>query len=131
MHRVLKPGGMLGLIWNSRDESLKWVARMSAIIEPYEGDAPRFHSGSWRAAFPAPGFAPLEEQRFRNDHVGPPETVVIDRLLSTSFIAALPAMERERVAAELRAFIAATPELAGRNEVTVPYLTYAFSTKRL
>lgn len=33
--RVLRPGGVLGLIWNVRDERVDWVARMSAIMHPF------------------------------------------------------------------------------------------------
>jgi SAM-dependent methyltransferase len=131
MHRVLKPGGTLGLIWNSKDDSLGWVKRFFAIIEPYEGDAPRFHNRKWREVFPAPGFAPLVEERFRNDHVGPPEAVIVDRMLSVSFIASLPDEERNAVADKLRAFAASEPELAGKAEISVPYFTFAFSAKRL
>lgn len=32
IHRVLKPGGQLGLIWNVRDESIGWVAALTRII---------------------------------------------------------------------------------------------------
>jgi len=42
IHRVLKPGGRLGLVWNVRDESVDWVAEITRIITPYEGDTPRF-----------------------------------------------------------------------------------------
>jgi SAM-dependent methyltransferase len=131
MHRVLKPGGQLGLIWNSKDDSVDWVARLFAIIEPYEGNVPRFHTGRWRDVFPAPGFAPLQESRYRNDHVGPAESVIVDRLLSVSFISSLPDTEREAVADRLRAFAAAEPSLAGRSEITVPYSTFVYSAKRL
>ncbi len=55
--RVLKPGGALGLIWNVRDERIGWVAALAAIVAPYEGGAPRYHSQRWRKLFPAPGFA--------------------------------------------------------------------------
>lgn len=51
IHRVLKPEGRLGLVWNVRDESVAWVAAITAIITPYEGDTPRFHTGRWREAF--------------------------------------------------------------------------------
>lgn len=52
MRRVLTAeGGRLGLVWNVRDESLDWVAEITRIITPYEGDAPRFYKGDWRRPF--------------------------------------------------------------------------------
>jgi len=131
MRRVLKIGGALGLIWNVRDESVDWVAALTRIIAPYEGDAPRFASGRWSAVFPADGFSPLEQRRYPHAHVGPAERVVVDRVLSTSFIAALSAAERDKVAGEVRALIAATPALAGRAELAFPYETPAFACVRI
>jgi SAM-dependent methyltransferase len=131
MHRVLRPGGILGLIWNTKDDSVPWVRSISTITEPYEGDAPRFHSGAWRTVFPAGGFGPLNEDRFPHEHRGAPETVIIDRVLSISFIASLPASEREAVVARLRNLVATDPSLAGQAEIAVPYTTLAYSTERL
>ena len=130
IHRVLKPGGRLGLIWNIRDESFDWCAAMTAIMDPYEGGTPRYRSGEWRNVFPAEGFGPLHEQQFRNGHTGHPEQVIVERVLSTSFIAALPRPEQLIVAARLRDLIAMTPSLNRREEVTVPYRTVAFSCVR-
>jgi SAM-dependent methyltransferase len=127
IRRVLRPGGVLGLIWNVRDESIAWVAALSRLMSPYEGDVPRYHRQEWRRVFPAPGFGPLREQHFHNLHRGSPERVILDRILSVSFIAALPTTARDKVAADIRALIAATPELAGRAEVAFPYDTAAFS----
>jgi SAM-dependent methyltransferase len=127
IHRVLRPGGFLGLIWNVRDESVDWAAAMTAIMAPFEGDAPRYRSGEWRKLFPAEGFGPLREQHFPNGHTGPPEQVIVDRVLSTSFIAALERPKQHIVAARLRDLIAMSPALRGRDEVTVPYETVAFS----
>jgi SAM-dependent methyltransferase len=125
IHRVLKPGGSLGLVWNVRDESVPWVAALTRIMKPFEGDAPRYHSQKWRNAFPAQGFGPLREKRFPHRHTGPPEQVIIERILSVSFMAALPPDQRERVTSQLRHVIAAYPELAGKSEVTFPYETLA------
>jgi SAM-dependent methyltransferase len=128
--RVLRPGGRLGLIWNVRDETVPWVAALSAITDPHEGGAPRYRTGAWRAPFPSPEFGPLAERRFSHVHRGPPEAVIVDRTLSVSFIAALPEAERARIAGAVRALIAATPELAGRETVEFPYETAAFSCVR-
>ncbi|WP_323117854.1 class I SAM-dependent methyltransferase [Burkholderia alba] len=128
IHRVLKPGGRLGLIWNMRDARVGWVARLDRIVDRYEGDTPRYQSGAWRGAFPFPGFGPLHEAHFSIGHAGSPEDVVLNRVRSTSFIAALPDGERARVDAQVRALIDAEPELRGRDTVTVPYETAAFVT---
>jgi SAM-dependent methyltransferase len=131
IHRVLKPGGAFGLVWNVRDDSVQWVAALTAIMKPFEGDAPRYHSQKWRDVFPADGFSPLRERQFSNRHTGPPEKVIIDRILSVSFMAALPLEEREQVAAQLREIIASYPELAGKTQVTFPYETLACVCNKL
>jgi SAM-dependent methyltransferase len=131
MHRVLKPGGILGLIWNTKDASVPWVKAAFDIAEPYEGDAPRFYTGAWRSAFPARGFGPLREERFAHEHRGAPETVIVDRLLSVSFISALSDTERDKVVTRLRALIATDPAIAGKAEIAVPYTTFAFTAERL
>ncbi|MGO9419734.1 class I SAM-dependent methyltransferase [Roseiarcus sp.] len=125
IRRVLKVGGALGLVWNVRDERVSWVAALSAILRRYEDDAPRHESGAWRLAFPAPGFSPLAERRFAYAHEGPPERVIVDRVLSISYVAALGRAERAKVEDAVRALIAATSELAGRERVAFPYETIA------
>lgn len=131
MHRVIVPGGRLGLVWNVRDETVPWVARLTELITPYEGDTPRFHTGAWREPFPHPGFGPLEETRIPHGHTGPAEQVIVDRILSVSFIAALPPDERERLASRIRDLIGSDPALAGKAEVTFPYVTLAIAADRL
>ncbi|SNS09202.1 Methyltransferase domain-containing protein [Sphingomonas laterariae] len=127
MRRVLSPGGMLGLIWNGRDERVPWVAALSTITNRYEGDTPRYRTGAWRQAFPAPGFTVVGERHVGHIHAGTAEQVVLQRTLSVSFIAALPAEDRQQVEREVRALIARTPELAGGRDVAFPYETSMFA----
>lgn len=130
IRRVLKPGGRLGLVWNRRDESVGWVERLGLLVSRREGDAPRAAKGEWRKVFPAKGFGPLHEASFGHAHDGGPEDVIVARVLSTSFIAALSDAERETVAREVRACIASEPELAGKTTVSVPYVTQAYWAER-
>ncbi|MEM5430862.1 class I SAM-dependent methyltransferase [Cupriavidus oxalaticus] len=131
IRRVLRPGGRLGLVWDVRDESVDWVAQLTAIMTPYEGDAPRFYKGDWQRVFPAEGFGPMALHSLPYAHVGPPRQVIVDRVMSVSFIASLPGTEQERVRAALQAVIDGHPALAGRQEVAFPYRTEAYSCARL
>jgi len=131
IHRVLEPGGAFGLVWNLRDESVPWVAALTRIMQPFEGDAPRFHSQKWRDVFPAEGFSPLREKRFANHHTGSPEKVIINRIFSVSFMAALAREQQEQVAEQMRQVIANSPDLAGKAQVTFPYETLACVCNKL
>jgi SAM-dependent methyltransferase len=130
-HRVLRPGGRLGLIWNVRDESVDWVAAITKIITPYEGNAPRFHKGDWRKPFSGKYFTPMGKATYRHQHVGTAQEVIVDRCLSISFIAILPPDERSKVADQLNALIASHPALRGRDSITFPYRTEAYGSTRL
>ena len=130
IHRVLRPGGRLGLVWNVRDESVDWVRAMTGIMSPFEGDTPRFHSGRWRLPFTGRFFTELEETVFPHQHVGDPQAVIVDRTLSVSFIANLPASGRAGVEAKLLDLIASHPDLRDRETIAFPYLTHAFRCSR-
>ncbi len=130
IHRVLKPGGRLGLIWNARDESVDWVAQLTKLIDPHQGGAPRYRTNNWRKAFDGNSqFTPLEEKHFRYVHRGPPE-MVVDRVGSISFIAALPASQRNRVLGEVRYLLATHAATQDLTEIALPYRTDAFVCSR-
>ena len=131
IYRVLKPEGRLGLVWNVRDESVDWVAAITAIITPYEGDTPRFHTGRWREAFTGEYFSEPEMTCFPYSHVGSPQEVIMDRFLSVSFIAALPDAAKAVVTAQLQVLIDTHPALKGRDTVAFPYQTQAYVCHRL
>lgn len=126
--RVLTPGGRLGLVWNVRDESLDWVAQLTSIIDPHEGNAPRYRSGRWRAAFDESElFEPLALAQFRQVVKGPPQ-MVVDRVMSISFIAALSAEEQTVVEEQVRGLLASHPQTRGAVEIEFPYRTDVFVT---
>jgi ubiquinone/menaquinone biosynthesis C-methylase UbiE len=118
IHRVLRPGGGLALLWNTRDESVEWVARLSEVIEPYRSGAPGQRAGAWRSAFSETDlFTPLQERRFVHEQELDRQALVA-RVESISFISALPDDEREQV-------LRKTDELfEGEDRMVLPYRTH-------
>lgn len=131
IHRVLRPGGRLGLVWNVRDESIDWVARLTELVTPLEGDAPRFHRGTWREPFDGLLFGALRESVFGYLHTGSAQEVIIDRFMSVSFIAALPDAPRAAFELRLRELVDTHPALCAAGTVAFPYRTHAYWCERL
>ncbi len=126
--RVLRPGGALALAWNVRDESVPWVAALTALVEERTGGRPyddhREHR--WEDVVAgAGGFGPLVCERFPNPV---PTTVagVLDRLRSTSFVAALGEGDRDALIAEAARLLAGAPELDGMDAFPYPHDTVLY-----
>jgi SAM-dependent methyltransferase len=129
--RVLRPGGGLGLVWNTRDEALSWSRQVSRIVARYRWMNPRARSRRWRPAFAAENspFGPLHEARFRHAQRGTPE-MFVDRTLSVSVIANLSPAQQREVANEVRTVLRTDPSSRGRTTLTLPYETQVFWSYR-
>lgn len=116
--RVLRPRGQLALVWNIRDESIPWIRELTALLAPYEGETPRYHTMKWREAFSTP----LQHEIFpyvqRTTHAG-----LRDRMTSISFISALPEAERANFLRKLDQLMATQPEPLELSYRTHLYLT--------
>jgi SAM-dependent methyltransferase len=103
IHRVLRPGGHLALLWNVRLLDDPGQAAVEELIAPYTGEIPRHRSGEWRGPVEASDlFGPLEERGFPNDQSLDAD-VLVDRVASTSAIAALDPPERDALLERVRA----------------------------
>lgn len=103
--RVLRRGGHLVTVWNVRDESVQWMTAYTSVIDQHAADAPRYRTMAWRRAINADArFSPVDEWRMANPYLTD-VAGILDRALSTSFIAALPAEEQEQVAREITAIV--------------------------
>jgi SAM-dependent methyltransferase len=129
IHRVLRPEGALGLIWNTRDEASDWSERLTEIFDRLAGEgAPRYRSGRWREALQRSQlFGPLHHRLAYHVHHVTPEAF-LDRVLSVSYVAAASENERARVLAQVNELIATDPELGG-HEIAIPYRTDVFWTR--
>ncbi|MGH9034962.1 MAG: class I SAM-dependent methyltransferase [Acidimicrobiia bacterium] len=130
IHRVLHPGGRLGLVWNVRDESVDWVAALTRLIDSHVGAGPTFRSGAWHRAFESTSlFGPLHAATFPHE-----QRVDIDgvlaRVASISYIAALPESGRRKVADQVRVLLADHPDTARRDEFVILHHTEVFWCER-
>lgn len=123
--RVLRPGGVLGLVWNVRDTSVDWVERLGAVIRGSAAER-MIETGSVRVA---PPFGALERRDVRWAR---PMTVdaLVAMAASRSYVIALSSEERAGVLDGVRELVATHPETAGRDVLDLPYLTSAFRAVR-
>jgi SAM-dependent methyltransferase len=124
IHRVLRPGGALALVWNRRRMDDPLNQAIEELTTPHRGRTSTFHTGAWRAAFERTKlFGPFEERIFPNEQSLDADRLV-DRVASISFIAALGEQERTEVLRAARA-------LAGPAGVTIHHDTEVQVADRL
>jgi SAM-dependent methyltransferase len=121
--RVLRPGGTLGLIWNTRDVSVGWTAEYGRIIE---GGSDHMDQG---APTVGPPFRALEHHEVRWSQPTTPEGLV-ELAASRSYLITAPPAEQEAILEAVRGLTRTHPELAGRTELELPYVTECFRTLR-
>jgi GrpB-like predicted nucleotidyltransferase (UPF0157 family)/SAM-dependent methyltransferase len=127
---ALREDGGIGLIWNVRDESVGWVARWTEIVEQVSDGAPRERIAAWRDALAVTElFDGPESATFANPHPVPRE-LVVERVASTSFFAALDDDRREELLAEFRDLLDTDPGTQGRERISVPYRTEVHVLRR-
>ncbi len=124
IHRVLRPRGRLAVIWNAWDENVPWVSEVMGIVHAHAAGAPQQRTSPWARRLAATAlFSPLTQNTFPNLVTGGRD-VLVARILSTSYIAALPAPGREQVARDVLAIADRDPATAGREMIAMPYTTH-------
>lgn len=132
IHRVLKPQAALALIWNQRDERVDWVKALADSIAQYEADTPRFHKQTWKHVFQQQSlFRAVELQTFDHVQQGTVEDVVINRLLSTSFIAAMPQAQQQQLSHQFEHIIHTYTGKHPHDYLDFPYTTYAYFFEKI
>ncbi len=124
--RVLRPGGSLGIVFNERDTREPWVAELSTIIrwdERQRWRVPYTVEVDWAAvvAEHGPQFGPA--QRYDSTYIQPMDAgTLVQRVLSTSYIARLPQPEQAAIADRVRDLVA--PPGAS---FELPYVSVAYA----
>jgi SAM-dependent methyltransferase len=119
--RVLRPGGVFGPLWNLRDESVAWVARLSELVS--RDDSSTLQGPLAADAFGA-AFGPVERAEFPNGRRHTTESLV-EVMLSRSYVLTASPRRRAEIEARVRELAAGLPQ-----PFELPYLTRAYRAAR-
>ena len=113
--RVLRPGGRLGLVWNTRDERLGWIREFGRIVGP-ERDI----TGT-KVDLPS-RFTDVESHHVEWTNYLTPQAL-IDYVASRSYCITSPDEVRTRTLGQVRELLATHPALTNSEGIAVPYIT--------
>ena len=127
LYRVIKEDGWLVLIWNQRDIQVNWVKALADLIQPFEGDTPRYHNNAWQDVFQEQSLFTFKQHiTFPFSHHGTVEQVVINRLLSTSFISAMPSHQQFEMKQKFENILRDYTHKTAQDEINFPYITHVY-----
>ncbi|WP_341935053.1 class I SAM-dependent methyltransferase [Microbacterium sp. LWO14-1.2] len=122
--RVLRDGGVLGLIWNIRDECVEWVRRLTAIMHGSHAEVMLAEGGPEVA----PPMGALEEQSW--EWVRPITRELLHRMAaSRSYIITASDDEKLRIRHDMDALFDELG-LDGDATIDLPYVTRAFRSRK-
>ncbi len=123
--RVLRSGGVLGLIWNIRDDAVDWVRRLTEAMGGSNAEVLLATTGP-RVAEP---YESLEHHEWRWERrITLPQ--LRDLVVSRSDIITASAERRAAIDAAVDGVLASVPGLADGGSVALPYVTHAFRARR-
>ncbi|MGV1036786.1 MAG: class I SAM-dependent methyltransferase [Candidatus Nanopelagicales bacterium] len=122
--RVIKPGGVLGILWNLRDDRVAWIAELNEQVPL--ADTYQWFKDHERPTLPG-SFGPIELAEF--EHVQTTDAEGLAGLYSTFSVVGLRE-DRDELLDTVRAFAATHPQLAGKPTVEIPYVCKVFTAVR-
>jgi SAM-dependent methyltransferase len=122
IRRVLRPGGVVGLVWNARDESVPWVGALGELL----ADEARGHEADQTVVEQFVEALPAEEEWLESGIV---QTVTPEQLVAgigtRSYVATMDAADREAFLGRIRDLLATHPGTRGRDSLGLPHRTAA------
>lgn len=119
--RVMRPGGVLGLVWNIRDESVPWVAALTRAMHP--SVAEQFIAAGDPTVDPP--FTTLESRQFAWTAPRSREALVA-MVHSRSYYIVADADGRAAIDDRVQAVLSGVADLAQGGIVDLPYVTHAY-----
>jgi SAM-dependent methyltransferase len=134
LHRALRPGGRLGLIWNAWDDSKPWIDRIHKVVAD-AGATDNWKHGHWSrdwvldAIDAHGGYSPVTRAQFTNAQPLSRDGMV-ERVATTSHIASAPPESQERTLAMVRDILDTDPGTRELDTLEFSYVVDAFVCER-
>lgn len=125
--RVLRPGGILGTLYNETDDSVEWVAALGEVSRTSASSEPRADDGAWPPTL-GPEFGPWAEELFAHAH-GRTAASLTATIGTHSHTRVVSDEERVVTLDRIRRFLESRPETS-QGEFDVPLTTVAHRTRR-
>jgi SAM-dependent methyltransferase len=123
MRRVLRPGGVVGLMWNFRDDRVPWVAALEDLITEQSPDRADDRSTVDDLA----RLLPAVVDRFES---GLAQTVTPDQVVAgigtRSYAALMDPAQRTAFLGRVRALLDSHPDTHGRGVLELPHRTVVY-----
>jgi SAM-dependent methyltransferase len=124
--RVVRSGGVLGLIWNIRDERADWVRRLTEIMHSSPAENMVNGPGTSGPTIEAP-FAEIETERW--EWVRPMTRMQLRQMaLSRSYLITAPDEERAEIIRRIDVLV--DDLVIDDGTIDLPYVTHAFRAVR-
>ncbi len=125
LHRVLRPGGHLVVVFNERDESVDWAHQWTEIVVQGGGGRPYPPRADvpWSQELAQSGLFLVDAEMTLDNPVVTNVAGLVERAASTSVVAALGDDARAAVLARVADLASSHPDLQGRDSIVFPHRT--------
>ena len=126
IHRVLAPGGGLGLIWNERDTDVEWIRELNHAML-WDLNFPYDASLDYGAIVAAGPFRDVRSSKFHHSQLLTHDQV-LQRTLTTSYITLMDEEPRRHLSSEVLRTLAKLPDPVEMPYVTTTYVAFAIDS---
>ena len=127
--RVLRPGGVVGVLANQRDTSVAWTRALDELLAARLAGLPRSPRSTDEAMFDPEWFDPPEHAEFPHRQIVDAAGLV-DVIATRAYVIDLPAQARAALLDEVQELGRNHPDLEGRPQFEMPYTTIAVRSRR-
>jgi SAM-dependent methyltransferase len=128
MARVLRPGGVLGLIWNLLDERTGWIAQLGSELDAFDRTSNGFNGFSDEQDL-GPWFGPTQRSLFHHRQ-RLSVTDLLDLVRSRSYVATLDVSERDALLARVQTLVLRNAPIDAHQNLSLPYIASTFRAPR-